>query len=116
MVIDSLHAGGRGEGRCDETVIFILLTYYYSHYYNPIPIFYIFQIGMFLRSNQRFHLPCDNSAPIIMIGPGTGVTPYVGFLQHRYAIVCSGNSVLIITGSPRVFKFHSLIYFFSNKL
>jgi methionine synthase reductase len=37
-----------------------------------------------LQSNN-FRPPADTTKPLILIGPGTGVAPFLGFLQHRHA-------------------------------
>ena len=39
----------------------------------------------FIHSNQLFRLPADAEAPVIMVGPGTGLAPFRAFLEHKQA-------------------------------
>ena len=47
-----------------------------------------------IKSNSTFKLPLDSNIPIIMIGAGTGVAPYIGFIQQRVADNASGQNTL----------------------
>jgi sulfite reductase (NADPH) flavoprotein alpha-component len=53
------------------------------------------KVRVFIEPNERFRLPADPARDVIMIGPGTGVAPYRGFLQQREAQGASGRHWLV---------------------
>lgn len=52
------------------------------------------KVKVFIETNEGFRLPADPSAPIIMIGPGTGVAPFRAFIQHRTETGSKGKNWL----------------------
>jgi sulfite reductase (NADPH) flavoprotein alpha-component len=53
------------------------------------------KLSVFIEPNERFRLTADPARDVIMIGPGTGVAPYRGFLQQRAAQGATGRNWLV---------------------
>lgn len=56
-------------------------------------------VPVFVERNERFRLPADSNRDVIMIGPGTGVAPFRGFVQERAATGATGRNWLLF-GNP----------------
>ncbi|MGE3731664.1 MAG: assimilatory sulfite reductase (NADPH) flavoprotein subunit [Lysobacterales bacterium] len=52
-------------------------------------------VPVYLHRNERFRLPADDSRDLIMIGPGTGLAPFRGFVQERAAEAARGRNWLL---------------------
>ena len=64
------------------------------------------ELPIFIHSNRLFRLPEDLDAPVVTVGPGTGVAPFRAFLQHKQADAGAGRCgcSLASNGSRKIFS------------
>jgi sulfite reductase (NADPH) flavoprotein alpha-component len=51
-------------------------------------------LPIYVQESDNFRLPASADAPIIMIGPGTGVAPFRAFIEERAATGATGHNWL----------------------
>jgi sulfite reductase (NADPH) flavoprotein alpha-component len=69
------------------------------------------KVRVYVQKARAFGLPADPSAPIVMIGPGTGVAPFRAFLYERMAGKAPGRNWLFFGHQRR-----SCDFFYEDEL
>ena len=63
-------------------------------------------VPVFLQRSPHFRPPQDSQTPMIMVGPGTGIAPFRGFLQERRALGHTGPNWLFFGDQHRDQNFY----------
>ncbi|KAG6442567.1 hypothetical protein O3G_MSEX002457 [Manduca sexta] len=74
-------------GRVNKGVATTWLAQHKPEEGKPLP-----RVPVYIRKSQ-FRLPMQPQTPIIMVGPGTGLAPFRGFLQERAFVRANGKEV-----------------------
>ncbi|MFE3720679.1 molybdopterin-dependent oxidoreductase [Streptomyces cyaneofuscatus] len=63
-------------------------------------------VQVFVQRSPHFRPPADPATPMVMVGPGTGVAPFVGFLEERRARGHTGPNWLFFGEQRRATDFY----------
>jgi NADPH-dependent sulfite reductase flavoprotein alpha-component len=63
-------------------------------------------VPVFLQKSPHFRPPEDTTTPIVMVGAGTGIAPFRGFLQERRALGHTGRNWLFFGDRHRAENFY----------
>ena len=83
LTVDTLRYEAHGRQRHGVSSVFLAERATAS---TPIPVF--------VQTAKHFRPPEDKDAPMIMVGPGTGIAPFRAFLQERQATGATGKNWL----------------------
>ena len=85
MTYDKLYDGSTKTG---------LTSFYIENIYNSVKDFKSNRITnkIFIK-DSTFLLPAKDELPMIMVGPGTGVVPFIGFMEEKEARLKSNPSL-----------------------
>lgn len=63
------------------------------------------KVKIYPKTNKNFRLPQNDNAPVIMVGPGTGVAPFRAFMQKRHAENAKGKNWLFFGDQHFLYDF-----------
>ncbi|MFZ0906876.1 MAG: sulfite reductase flavoprotein subunit alpha, partial [Mycobacterium sp.] len=64
------------------------------------------EVDVFIQRTKHFRPPQDPDTPVIMVGPGTGIAPFRGFLHDRAARGHAGANWLFFGERHEAFEFY----------
>jgi NADPH-dependent sulfite reductase flavoprotein alpha-component len=63
-------------------------------------------VPVHVQRSPYFRPPADSATPMVMVGPGTGVAPFIGFLEQRRALGHRGPNWLFFGEQHRATDFY----------
>lgn len=63
------------------------------------------RVKVYPKPNKNFRLPANDNAPVIMVGPGTGIAPFRAFMQKRNVAGAKGKNWLFFGDQHFLYDF-----------
>ncbi|RJS93149.1 sulfite reductase subunit alpha [Salinisphaera sp. Q1T1-3] len=95
-----------------HTTVAVVKTAVYGRGYKGVASTYLAkrlsrhgEVPIYIQKSDEFRVNADPDHPAIMIGPGTGIAPFLAFLQEREALGHAGRNWLFF-GNPESARDH----------